>query len=222
MNGAAQEASPNLICGTSWSSSRLDNFSVILAMSNCRVSSTSHTNLAYLLQRAIPLGLLMSARDGLVRLDQLRVRVPQCGRRRWRGLVEPLRDLDLLLVHFFHPFQFLVLGNRFEIVLRAIEQGHTNIGLFERADIVRPVPGHERDVSRLAEGGEDECLLRRRDSRVHPCVLDEHLPRRQVFVLLQGGTGDANVVVAEQGWVERFRRVDGDNFGLFDVSPYQL
>lgn len=96
------------------------------------------------------------------------------------------------------------------------------MSLLERSDVVRSVSSHEGSVAEVLERGKDELLLRRRDSSVHPGVLDEIEPGREVFVLLESDSGDADVVVGEDLLIEGSGRVDGDDDGLVDRSPNEI
>jgi hypothetical protein len=53
-------------------------------------------------------------------------------------------------------------------------------------------------------------------------VLDQDLPGWPFFVLLECGTSDTDVVLGKEGLVEWFRRVDVDEFSLFDISPNEF
>ena len=96
------------------------------------------------------------------------------------------------------------------------------MSLLERSDVVRSVSSHEGSVAEVLERGKNELLLRRRDSSVHPGVLDEIEPGREVFVLLESDSGDADVVVGEDLLIEGSGRVDGDDDGLVDRSPNEI
>lgn len=97
------------------------------------------------------------------------------------------------------------------------------MSLLQRADVVRPVARHERRIPQCFKGREDEFFLRGRDARVDPCVLHEDVPcLRARFELLECGAGDADVVGGEEGGVERFGRVDGDDLGFVDGTPGEV
>jgi hypothetical protein len=40
--------------------------------------------------------------------------------------------------------------------------------------------------------------------------------------LLESSASDTDIVFIENGLVERFGRVDGDEFGFLDISPYEF
>lgn len=182
-------------------------------------SDGSHVKL---LQRVSLLGSLMGLCNLLLSLDKLGVRLPESRRRRRRRLVESRRDADLLLVNLFHSLKLLVLGNLLQILGRTVKKGDTDVCSFESTDIVRTVTGHERNVTKRSKSGDDEFFLSRRYASVNVCVLDEIGDRRKGIVLLERGTGNADIVILEQGLVKRLRRVDRDNVGLIDVSPDKL
>jgi hypothetical protein len=64
---------------------------------------------------------------------------------------------------------------------------------FEGTDVVRPVSGHEGDVTQVFEGVEDKFLLARRDAGVDPGVADEVEPSGKGLELSESGAGDADI-----------------------------
>jgi hypothetical protein len=108
--------------------------------------------------------------------DSFRVQVCDQRRDRRRGLLESRGNLQLLLVHLLGLLPLLMLENRFQIFLRAVEESDTDVGLLERSDIVRSISGHEGNVAERLECSEDELLLRGRNASVDPRVLYEVFP----------------------------------------------
>ena len=160
--------------------------------------------------------------DRLLGLDQFRVRLSERRRRGRRRLVESGRDPALLLVNLFHSLHLLVLGDSLEVLSGSIEQGDTNVSGLERTNVVGAVSSHKSRVAKILERVENKLLLRWGDSSVNPSVLDEIEPGGSVLVLLERGSSNANVVVVEDLLVKRLLRVDRDDLGLVNVSPYKL
>lgn len=137
-------------------------------------------------------------------------------------MVEPSGDTALLLVNLLHAFKLLVLGDGLEIIHSTVEQRDTNVGSLERADIVGTVTSHKSSVAELLERVEDEFLLRWRDTRVNPSVVDKVTDGRSVLELLESGTGNTDIVVSEHDLVERLLWVAGDELRLVDIAPDQF
>ena len=170
------------------------------------------------------LALLAVSSDGLgsllLRLDRIREQVGNDRRDGGRRLTEARRDPQLLLVDLLRAFFLLVLEDRLQVLLSTVQEGDANVGLLERADIVRAVAGHERNVAERLERGQDELFLRRRDAGVDPGVLNELVPRGTlVGKLLNGVSSHADVVLVEERRVEGRRWVDRDDDGLVDRAP---
>ena len=119
---------------------------------------------------------LQLLRRALLRLDDVRVHVRDGRRDGRRRLVEPGRDLELALVHLLDALQLLALRDLLQVLGRAVEQRDADVRLLERADVVRAVARHERDVAERLERREDVLLLRGRHACVDPRVLHEAVP----------------------------------------------
>jgi len=174
------------------------------------------------LHRVLPPSNLLSLKSLLLSSDELRVDISDRRGNGRRRLVESRGDVDLLLVDLLDPLVLLELADGLEIVHASVKKSDSDVSLLERSDVVRSVSSHESGVAEVLERGKDELLLRRRDSSVDPGVLNEIEPRREVFVLLQGDSGDADVVVGEDLLVEGGGRVDGDDDGFIDGSPNEI
>lgn len=159
----------------------------------------------------------------LLRLDGVGEEVGDHGRHRRRRLTKAARDAQLLFVDLLDALLLLVLEDGLEVVLRAVQQRDTNVGLLERADIVRAVAGHERHEPEALERREDELLLRGRHAGVDPRVLHELVPRlAAVGVLLERGARHADVVAVKERRVEGRRRVNRDHDRLVGRAPGEV
>ena len=226
MKGAAQEASPSLICGTSLSSSISASLSVIVETSNCTQRQSCRTRRW---ERATDLlndTLLSPSSDrfssGFLSSDGVGEEIRNERRYRRRDLTKPRRNLKLLLINPLNPLPFLMLHNRLQIILRPIQQRNTNVRLLERSDVVRSISRHESDVTERFERREDEFFLRRGDSSVDPRLLYELDPGGSFGVLSKSGSGHANVVAVEERFVDGIFWVDGNDDALVWRPPGKI
>ena len=164
----------------------------------------------------------MLGRDGLLGFYQLGEGITKHWWWRWWWLVESSGNSALLLVNLFHSFELLVLGNGFQIIHRTVEKSDTDMGSFERSDVVGTVTSHKSSVSEILESVQDKLLLRGRDSGIDPSVFDKLKPRRSFLELFESNSSDTNVVVFKDLLVEWLGGVDGYDLGLIDVSPNEL
>jgi hypothetical protein len=166
---------------------------------------------------------LLHVRDGsLLGLHEFRVDFAESRGHRWRWLVESCGDLALLLVDGLETLVLLVFGDGLEVLWRSVKQGDTDMSLLERTDVVGAITSHEGGVTEVPQRGKDKLFLHRGDSRIHPGILHELYPAGTVFVLFEGGTSDANVVIAEDGRVERVVGIDGDDLCLVNRTPDEV
>lgn len=206
VKGAAQDASPSLIFGGSFSSSISAILSVSELRSNAgctegRTSQRSEQTYSrpetYPLSRVCSLSLLHRSQRSLLSLDKFRVDGLK-GRgddRRW--CTESCRQLALLLVDFLESFVPLVFGNLLQVLLSSVQQRDTDMCLLERADVVGAVSSHQSGVAQGLHSLQDVLLLWWRNPSVDPGVLDQVDKSGLALVLLHRRTGHTDVVIAQ-------------------------
>jgi len=147
-----------------------------------------------------------------------------CNRRRdWRwGLIEPGTNRQLTLINLLDPLQPLPLRNLLQILLRTVKKRNTNVRLLESPDVVGTVASHERDVAEGLERSEDEFFLRGRNTGIDPGVLDEVGPAGLVHEGFHGGSGNANIVLLEEGLVDRLIGIDRNELAFVNGTPDKI
>ncbi len=141
---------------------------------------------------------------------------------RWWRLVEPRRDAQLALIYLLDALQPLPLSNFLQILFRSVKQRNANVCLLQRANVVRPIARHERNVPKRLQSREDVLLLRRRHTRIYPCVLHKIVPRRPILKVPHRNARHADVVLVEEGLIEGCSHVDRDHFAFIHRAPDEV
>lgn len=107
------------------------------------------------LLRSLPFDRLLVVRVGRTR----GIQVCDMERRGRRSLVETFRKAHLLLVDFLELGKAIMLCDTAEIILGTVQEGDTNVCLFQRADVVGSIATHESRVAGRFESVENEFLV---------------------------------------------------------------
>jgi hypothetical protein len=134
-------------------------------------------------------------------------------------LVEAFHHALLLLVHVLHPGLAEVLADLFHVLFGAVEESHTNVSLFQSANIVGAITSHESSVAGFLESKQNFFLLLGRDTSVDPCVPKQLSESLLSLELGQTESSNTQVLLLDNRRVQVFGWVDGNVDFVVDASP---